>query len=773
MTNIEKALNKIKRETEKSEHTKTDQPAIHSKTNFFLSLFGTNKSEGCEVVAGAIDQKQTTECHMVLKGSDTETHSGPLLDHCNYDDNRFKLILQNLAILGKCSEELIKKEKVYLLITFLLNAMTNGESALLVIDDTQNVLLPLVDQTRILCRMEAQKEKLLQVVILGRKKYIQCLHSSQLKQAYHRIPVRQQSGRIKVDKIGKNIENRLTRDGCTNGISFSKEALSFIRNNSSGISCMANLMLDNVGLSLHNKKAIEKNEEIVELTVKKFMSPKKKAEGEEKQFVKVKPEKKSLFKSKNLKEIFFTGVDILAVEVKKFMSSKKKAEGEEKQFVKEKPEKKSLFKSKSSKKILLPGFGILAIIIIAGVIINLPHRTQRSVEEDIKSVNTSTGLLYTENSVTNIQDIFKITRDDFDSEIEFRKNQKEAVNVFNNNVEQHDPDYQVATATLSMAGINNKSGKLLLSINWNLWTTQLDREGYINIPGDKAEALLKEWEQKPVYVYLDIVEDALRISKIVLLGLEEEMVVSFWPGGTVKYDSMSGMQFVWIPGRSFTQGSSDEDEDSLGSEKPAHDVFMNGFWMGKYEVTQAQWERIMGQDNLKFNNEQSTQGTINYPVMAFNEEFLLRLNERANGDIYRLPSEAEWEYAARSGSNGKYCFGDDKSKLEEYAWYSKNSGGTVHQVGQLKPNKWGLYDMHGNVSELCEDTWHSNYDNAPIDGGVWKGGHETAKVVRGGGIEDPPVFLRSTSRSVSDSGGDPQFYHSSGFRLVRSGGFLD
>ena len=725
MTNIEKALNKIKKEMKKSEHTKTDQHVIHSKTNFFLSLFGTNKSEGCEVVAGAIDQKQTTECHMVLKGSDMETHSEPLLDHCNYDDNRLKLILQNLAILGKCSEELTKKEKVYQLITFLLNAMTNGESALLVIDDTQNVLLPLVDQTRILYRMEAQKEKLLQVVILGRKKHIQCLHSSQLKQAYHRIPVRQQSDKIKVDKIGKNIENRLTRDGCTNGISFSKEALAFIRNNSSGISCMANLMLDNVGLSLHNKKAIEKNEEIVELTVKKFVSSKKKAEGEEKQFVKVKPEKKSLFKSK------------------------------------------------SSKKILLPGFGILAIIIIAGVIINLSNRKQRSAEEDIKPVNTSTGLLYTENSVTNIQDIFKITRDDFDSEIEFIKNQQEAVNTFNNTVGQHDPDYQVATATLSMAGINNKSGKLLLSINWNLWTNQLDREGYINIPGDKVEALLEEGEQKPVYVYLDIVEDALRISKIVLLGLEEEMVVTFWPVGTVKYDPISGMQFVWIPGRRFTQGSSDEDEDSSGSEKPAHDVFMNGFWMGKYEVTQAQWKQIMGQDNLKFNNEQSTQDTSNYPVMVFNEEFLLRLNERANGDIYRLPSEAEWEYAARSGSNGKYCFGDDKSKLEEYAWYSENSGGTVHQVGQLKPNKWGLYDMHGNVSELCEDAWHSNYDNAPIDGGVWKGGHETAKVVRGGGIEDPPVFLRSTSRSVSDSGGDSQFHHSSGFRLVRSGSFLD
>ncbi|MCP4413430.1 MAG: formylglycine-generating enzyme family protein, partial [Gammaproteobacteria bacterium] len=207
-----------------------------------------------------------------------------------------------------------------------------------------------------------------------------------------------------------------------------------------------------------------------------------------------------------------------------------------------------------------------------------------------------------------------------------------------------------------------------------------------------------------------------------------------------------------------------------GSEKPAHEVFINGFWMGKYEVTQTQWERIMGQDNLKSNN---AQGTGDYPVMVFNEEFLLRLNKSAKGNVYRLPSEAEWEYAAKAGSNGKYCFGDDIGKLEEYAWYSKNSGDTVHPVGQLKPNKWGLYDMHGNVSELCEDFWHPNYDNAPIDGSVWEGGHETTKVVRGGEAKDPHVFLRGASRNVSNSGSDSKLHQPGGFRLVRSGGFLD
>jgi formylglycine-generating enzyme required for sulfatase activity/type II secretory pathway predicted ATPase ExeA len=709
---------------------------IH-KTNFFLSIYGVNKSEGCEVVTGAIDSNQATVCRMVLKGSDMENHSEPLLGHCNDDDNHLELILQNLDILGKCSEERIKKEKVYQLISFLLNEMTDGESALLVIDDTQNILQPLMAQTRLLSRMEAQKKKLLQVILLGRKQHIQCLHSAQFKKIYKRISVRQQSDKFKIEEIGKNIENRLIGDGTTEGISFSKEALTFIRNNALGISCMANLMHDDVHLGLYNKKVMEKNEKIVELTVKNFMSSKKKAEDGEKQFVKVKPEKKLLNK--------LTGLEVA-----------------------EKNNASNIKKPRKIKEIYFMGFGILAII-IAGVVINLSDRTQR-VKEDFIPASVPISLVHASNSFPGIQNILSINRGAFNSEIEFRKCQQEAVDTFNNTVEQHYPEYQAATAALRMTGVDSKSGKVSLSINWNLWTNQLDREGYIIVPGDKAEALLKEGAQKPVYVYLDIVEDALRISKIVLIGCGEEMVVSFWPCGTVKHDPVSGMQFVWIPGRSFTLGTFAADEDRPGSEKPAHDVFVNGFWMGKYEVTQSQWERIMGQDNLKSNNAQDRD---DYPVMAVNEELLLKLNESAKADIYRLPSEAEWEYAAKAGSNGKYCFGDDAGKLEEYAWYSKNSGGTVHPVGQLKPNKWGLYDMHGNVSELCEDNWHPNYDNAPIDGSVWKGGHETAKVVRGGGIEDPPVFLRSTSRSVSDSGSDPQFHQSGGFRLVRAGGFID
>ncbi len=427
----------------------------------------------------------------------------------------------------------------------------------------------------------------------------------------------------------------------------------------------------------------------------------------------------------------------------------------------------SIQNQKSHKIMYLVGLGILAIIVV-GVIVNLQGRGKRTN----LSVSTSTALEYARNGFPGIQNVLSIKRSDFDSEMKFRESQHRAIITFNNAVNQLNPDYQAATATLSLKEFDAKSSRLPLTINWKLWTNQLDREGYITIPNDKAKLLFQEGKQKPIYAYLDIVEDTLKISKIALIGLDEEIKVSFWPGGTVRQDPVSGMPFVWIPGRSFTMGVSSKGSDGQGSNLAAHEVFLNGFWMGKYEVTQAQWEQTMGKNNSKSNIKQSTKNKRNFPVMTFNDEFLAKLNNKANAKVYRLPSEAEWEYAAKASSNEKYSFGNDSSKLKEYAWFSGNSSGTVHPVGQLKPNKWGLYDMHGNVWELCADNWHENYKNAPIDGSTWKGGDETSRVIRGGGIEDPPNFLLSTSRSLSKNGSHNQSRRL-GFRLVRSGGFID
>jgi formylglycine-generating enzyme required for sulfatase activity len=138
---------------------------------------------------------------------------------------------------------------------------------------------------------------------------------------------------------------------------------------------------------------------------------------------------------------------------------------------------------------------------------------------------------------------------------------------------------------------------------------------------------------------------------------------------------------------------------------------------------------------------------------------------KRGGEHYRLPTEAEWEYAARAGTTTEYSFGDDESLLGDYAWYGKNSGGHVHIVGQKKPNPYGLYDMHGNVWEWCADSWHENYKGAPTDGQVWNGGDESRRVLRGGSWYRLPRNARTADRDRCASDERVDLY---GFRVVSS-----
>jgi formylglycine-generating enzyme required for sulfatase activity len=145
------------------------------------------------------------------------------------------------------------------------------------------------------------------------------------------------------------------------------------------------------------------------------------------------------------------------------------------------------------------------------------------------------------------------------------------------------------------------------------------------------------------------------------------------------------------------------------------------------------------------------------------QEFLASLNQMT-GQEFSLPSEAEWEYACRAGSTSQFYFGDDDDGLGAYAWFRDNSDQRIQQVGGKTPNLWGLYDMHGNVWEWCEDVYHPTYKDAPTDGSAWlTGGGPWFRVVRGGPCTAAAVDCRSAVRSKENKG--PRWF-TVGFRVV-------
>ena len=235
------------------------------------------------------------------------------------------------------------------------------------------------------------------------------------------------------------------------------------------------------------------------------------------------------------------------------------------------------------------------------------------------------------------------------------------------------------------------------------------------------------------------------------------------PGATCA-EPTTGMEFVYVPGGCFQMGSNDGDSD----EKPVHEVCLQGFWMGKYEVTQAQWQAVMGRNPSSFKGADRPVETVSWNDA---QAFLKKLNAASVGALhvtplqFRLPSEAEWEYAARAGTQTAYSFGDDPNQLGKYAWYGyeNNAGKQTHPVGQKQPNAFGLYDMHGNVWEWVADTWHVNYNGAPTDGSAWSGGSN--RVLRGGSWYRGPRLVRSADRSYSDPAGRGGDF---GFRVART-----
>jgi len=209
-------------------------------------------------------------------------------------------------------------------------------------------------------------------------------------------------------------------------------------------------------------------------------------------------------------------------------------------------------------------------------------------------------------------------------------------------------------------------------------------------------------------------------------------------------DPVTGMEFVFVKGGCFDMGDSAGEDD----EKPVHEVCVDDFYIGKYEVTQGQWKKIMGNKPSKFKGSQRPVEQVSWNDV---QKFIEKLN-RLSGKKYRLPTEAEWEYACRGGTKSqgyKYCGSDNP---DEVAWYDKNSNGATIAVGKKKPNELGIYDMSGNVWEWCQDWYDKAYYNwspkdnpqGPDDG--------SGRVIRGGSWGNGPRSVRCANRDDSAPG---------------------
>ena len=206
------------------------------------------------------------------------------------------------------------------------------------------------------------------------------------------------------------------------------------------------------------------------------------------------------------------------------------------------------------------------------------------------------------------------------------------------------------------------------------------------------------------------------------------------------------LEMVGLPAGKFLMGSPDSAIYASDEEKPQHQVQVNSFAIGKYPVTQAQYEAVMGTNPSWFKN--NPQNPVEKVSWDDAQAFCQKLSQ-ITGKTYRLPTEAEWEYACRAGTTTRYYFGDDASQLGDYAWYRGNSQAKTHPVGQKRANAWGLYDMSGNVWEWCEDNWHDNYIGAPTDGSAWlKNGNDNRSPLRGGSWGSIPTYCRSAFRDL-------------------------
>lgn len=196
--------------------------------------------------------------------------------------------------------------------------------------------------------------------------------------------------------------------------------------------------------------------------------------------------------------------------------------------------------------------------------------------------------------------------------------------------------------------------------------------------------------------------------------------------------------FVLVEGGTFEMGSNDGESD----EEPIHSVTVNSFYIGKYEVTQKEWVDVMSNNPCRFKGDNLPVASVSWDEI---QVFLSKLNQKT-GKKYRLPTEAEWEYAAKGGNKSKGYEYSGSKNLDEVAWYDNNSGSQTHPVGTKAPNELGIYDMSGNVWEYCSDYYENNYysispNNNPKGPSGW-----AERVLRGGSFYSVINNCRSSDR---------------------------
>lgn len=356
------------------------------------------------------------------------------------------------------------------------------------------------------------------------------------------------------------------------------------------------------------------------------------------------------------------------------------------------------------------------------------------------------------------------------------RDQFEYPDEFKARIEAH-PPVVAGSVELLKGHYDLASGVFPVKVEWLEWVKPLLKQGLVSTAffradRDFARSVHLSGSTHPVFVHFRMEGEKPVAAgvELVLLGQPISLEIDRQtqptePVHPVWKEPLTGMEFIWVKAGSYPMGAGDWDHEGYPHEKPVHTVHLDGFWLGKYPVTQGEWEKIMGSNPSHFKMGGG------YPVECVSwldtMQFIKRLTA-LNSELhsFRLPTEAEWEYGCRSGGRPeKYAGGAEESDLEDLGWHSGNSGGELCEVGAKRPNALGLHDMSGNVWEWCEDIYSDTaYEHHDPSNPAWHTG-EPDRVIRGGSWYTGPKTARCSSRGFLDQTFRRHFV---GFRLVRT-----